>query len=350
MSRFVMTKKIFKEHPIKIILASLCILLFMGFKFWDYYAPLSIHDWNKREISRIKVANPTDLTFAVFGDNKGNYSVFEPLLHDIDHDTEIVFAVDVGDLVSKGKRGKYRRFLNQVQENLTIPFLTAIGNHDLNNGHSGSYLEIFGPTFYSFQIGQSYFIVLDATTESGFDRTERQWLEYELQKAQASKARFVFMHVPPFDPRGNGFNKCLPEKDREDLLDLFRRYNVTHLFASHIHGYFSGVWEGVPYTITGGAGGGLQGSGPEHFFHHYVKVHVSNGKVDIMVKRIDREGPMASFFDLMEDFLIEWGLLVGAGISLFTFGLSIRRNHGSKSHHLHGQPIKIVEKGDCRNL
>jgi hypothetical protein len=334
MSRFVMTKNIFKEHPIKIILTSLCILLFMGFKFWDYCVPLSIHQWNQREISRIKVANPTEFTFAVFGDNKGNKSIFEPLLRDIDHDTEIAFAIDVGDLVSEGERGKYRRFLNQVQENLTIPFLTAIGNHDLNNGSSSNYQEIFGPTFYSFQAGQSYFIVLDATTESGFDRTERQWLEYELQKAQALKTRFVFMHVPPFDPRGNGFNKCLPEKDREDLLDLCRRYNVTHLFASHIHGYFSSVWQGVPYTVTGGAGGKLQGKDPEHFFHHYIKVHFSNGKVDLMVKRIDREGPMASFFDLMEDFLLEWGLLVIAGIFLLTLGLSIWRNHVSKSFHL----------------
>ena len=140
------------------------------------------------------------------------------------------------------------------------------------------------------------------------------------------------MHVPPFDPRGNGFSECLPEKNREDLLDLFRRYNVTHVFASHIHGYFSGVWEGIPYTITGGAGGRLKGSDPEHFFHHYVKVHVNNGNVDTTVRRIDAESVMKSLIDLMEDFLLEWGLLVGAGISLLTLGLSIWRNHGSKSY------------------
>jgi serine/threonine-protein phosphatase CPPED1 len=329
MGQFITTKKVFKAHLVKIILASLCILLFMGLKFWDYYAPLPIHDWNNKEISRIKVTNSENFTFAVFGDNKGNNFIFEPLLGDIDHNMEAAFAIDVGDLVREGKKGKYRRFLNQVQENLAIPFLTAIGNHDLNNGSSNNYLKIFGPTYYAFQVGQSYFIILDATTESGFDKPERQWLEDELQKAQTSKARFIFMHVPPFDPRGNGFNKCLPEKDRKDLLDLFKRYNVTHLFASHIHGYFSSVWGGVSYTITGGAGAGLQGSDPEHFFHHYVRVHVSNGKVDIMVKRIDREGPMASFFDLMEDNVLEWGLLVGAGIFLLSLGLSLWSRHSS---------------------
>jgi hypothetical protein len=344
MSRFLMTKKIFKGHPIKIILASLCILLFIGLKFWDTYAPLPIHDWNNKEISRIKVDNSDKFTFAVLGDNKGNNSIFEPLLRGIDHNTEIAFAIDVGDLFSEGKKGRYRRFLNQVQENLAIPFLTAIGNHDLNNGSPSNYLEILGPTYYTFQAGQSYFIVLDATTESGFDKAERQWLEDKLQKAQPSKARFVFMHVPPFDPRGNGFNKCLPEQNGKDLLDLFRRYKVTRLFASHIHGYFSGVWEGIPYTITGGAGGRLQGSDPEHFFHHYVKVHVNNGNVDTEVRRIDAENVMKSFIDLMEDFVLEWGLLVGAGISVLVLGLSIRRNRGSKSYRLGSNPQKSKKK------
>lgn len=322
-----MTTKVFKACPIKIILASLCIMLFIGLQAWEYSAPLSIFDWNEKNISRIKVSTYGDFTFAVFGDNKGNSTVFEPLLRDIDHRMEIVFAIDVGDLVSGGKRGHYRRFLKQVQENLAIPFLTAIGNHDLNNGGSGNYRKIFGSTYYAFQAGESYFVVLDAPTESRFDELERRWLEVELQKAQASKARFVFMHVPPFDPRGGGFKKCL--KDGKDLLDLFRRYKVTHLFASHIHGYFSGVWEGVPYTITGGAGGGLEGRDAEHFFHHYVQVHVQHGKIDTKVRRIDKESSLASFIDPIKDYVLEWGSLIGAGISLLSLVLSMRSRSNS---------------------
>jgi hypothetical protein len=182
--RFVMIKKVFKEHPIKIIFAFLCILLFIGLEIWDDHAPLSIHNWNKKEISRIKIADPDNFTFAVFGDNKGNYSFFEPLLSDVAQDKEIAFAMDLGDLVGDGRRGQYRRFLNQVQKNVAIPFLTAIGNHDLENGSNNNYQETFGPTYYAFQVGQCCFIVLDASKGSGFDRTERQWVEGELRKAQ----------------------------------------------------------------------------------------------------------------------------------------------------------------------
>jgi 3',5'-cyclic AMP phosphodiesterase CpdA len=288
------------------------------------------HKWNQQEASRITVADPNDFSFAVMGDNKGNHSVFEPLAQDIDHDKEIRFAIDCGDLVREGRVGLYRRFLQRVQENLAIPFLTAIGNHDLNDdGSNKNYQEIFGPTYYSFQVGQGYFIVLDAITEADFDKKERQWLENELQKSQASKACFVFMHVPVIDPRGGIFHKSLPDKDQQDLLDLFRRYKVTHLFASHLHGYFSGIWEGVPYTLTGGAGARLQGTDPEHFFHHYVKVHVSQGKADIMVRRIDTANTVVFFFDLMEDYSLQWGLLTAAGLLPFALGLSIMKRRRS---------------------
>ncbi len=323
-----MIKEVFKEHPVKMVLAPLCILLLMGLKVWNNVAPLSTHDWNKKEITRIKVSNPEDFTFAVFGDNKGNYSIFEPLLQEIDQSREIAFALDVGDLVNEGTRGQYRRFLHQVQENLNIPLVGAAGNHDIYKG-SDNYRQIFGPLYFSFEVGRSYFIVLDATTEAGFDRAERQWLEDELQKAQTFQTRFVFLHVPLLDPRGNGFNKCLPEKDSKDLLDLFRRYPVTHVFASHIHGYFSGVWEGVPYTITGGAGGGLQGSDPQHFFYHYVKVHVNKGKVDMMARHVSPESNLARFYDIIEDDLVTWGLVLVAGVLLFPLVLSVRGGHDS---------------------
>jgi hypothetical protein len=329
-----MAKSVFKNHKVKIVLASICVMLFIGLKFLNNFAPLAMHNWNSKQISRIKVTDPEDFKFAVFGDNRGNRSVFEPLLRDIDKSKEMAFAIDVGDLVSIGKRGPFRSFLRKVQENLTIPLVTAIGNHDIDKNSSSIYQEIFGPTYYAFQVGQSYFIVLDATTETGFNKVERQWLENELKKSQTFQARFVFMHVPAFDPRGNDSSEFVQQKDWKDLLALFRHYKITHLFASHLHGYFSGVWEGVPYTITGGAGGRLRGTDPQHFFYHYIKVHISKGQVQTMVMRIDSEGTMGPVFDILEDIieneLVGWGLLLVAGISLLSLGLSIRHEHGLK--------------------
>jgi len=314
--------KVLRKHPINLIIASLFILGFVAFEFWDHYIPPSVQDRNQRETSRIKV-DPDDFSFAVFGDHKGHEFIFEPLLRDVAKNQKLTFAIELGDLVRQGRRWFYRRLLNEVEKNLSIPYLAVIGNHDLYRG-SNNYREIFGPTYYSFQIGQTYFIMLDTSARFRFDKAQRQWLEAELERSQASEIRFVFAHVPLFDPRGRPeFVKCLSEKDGKDLLDLFRRYHVTHFFASHIHGYFSGAWEGVPYTITGGAGAGLHGRDPEHFFHHYIKVHVSGDKVEIEVKRIDvHKSSLKDFLSFIKDFGPEWGLFVGMLISLLILGYS----------------------------
>ena len=326
-----LSRKVFRNHPVNLIIASLFILGFVAFEFWDHYIPPSVQDRNKREISRIKV-DPADFSFAVFGDHKGHEFVFERLLRNVDQDQKLTFAIELGDLVRQGRRWFYRRLLHQVKKNLTLPFLTAIGNHDLYRG-STNYREIFGPTYYSFQIGQTYFIILDTSARFRFDKAQRQWLEAELQRSQASKIRFVLAHVPLFDPRGRPeFVKCLSEEDGKDLLDLFRRYHVTHFFASHIHGYFSGAWEGVPYTITGGAGAGLHGKDPQHFFHHYIKVHISGGEVEMEVRRIDaQKSSLKDFLSFVKDFGPEWGLFAGMLISLLTLGLSVNKDYRKRT-------------------
>jgi hypothetical protein len=320
-------KKVFRNHPVNLIIASLFILAFVGFEFWDHYIPPPVQDRNQREISRITV-DPADFSFAVFGDHKGHDAHFEPLLHDVSRDKQIAFAIELGDLLRKGRKWFYRRFLNQLEKNISIPFLTAIGNHDLYRG-SGNYREIFGPTHYSFQIGQVYFIILDTSARFRFDKAQRQWLETELQKSQSSRIRFVLTHVPLFDPRGRPeFVKCLSEKDGKDLLDLFRRYHVTHFFASHIHGYFSGTWDGVPYTITGGAGAGLHGKIPQNFFHHYIKVHVAGDQVRMEVRPIEAKMVAAkNFLSFLKDFGPEWGLFAGSILSLLTLGFSIQKDY-----------------------
>ena len=320
-------KKLLKNHFINLIITFLFILGFIVFEFWDRYIPPSVQDRNQREISRIKV-DPADFSFAVFGDHKGHDARFQPLLRDVNHDRQIAFAVELGDLVRQGRRWFYRRLLNQVEKNLSIPFLAVIGNHDLYRG-SANYREFFGPTYYSFQIGEVDFIVLDTSARFLFDKAQHQWLETELQRSQDSKVRFVFMHVPLFDPRERPeFVKCLSEKDGKDLLDLCKRYNVTHVFASHIHGYFSGAWEGVPYTVTGGAGAGLHGKDPQHFFHHYIKVHVAGGKVAMEVMRIDvGKSNVKDFLSFIRDYGPEWGLFAGVLISLFTLGFSIKKGY-----------------------
>ena len=128
-----------------------------------------------------------------------------------------------------------------------------------------------------FSSKDNYFIVVNDAEPDGIGEVQWRWLENELKQSQSYKTRLVFLHTPLFDPRGGDKHHCLPEAAGRRLAALLRQYHVTHIFAGHIHSYFSGDWDGVPYTITGGAGAPLYGTDPNHFFYHYLKVTLQGG-------------------------------------------------------------------------
>ncbi len=288
--------KLFHGRPerlpvLMIGLTVLCLLVSVGAGFGADPGPLPAQDWNPCNLARIKVPTGRPLTFAVLGDNRSNPAVFNQVLRQLDCAPGLAFAIDVGDLVDRGSVETFAAFLGQVRQSLRLPFLTVLGNHDLEPDHSpGLYRKIFGPDYYSFQVRDNYFIVINDLEPDGVGEAQWGWLEKELRKSRAFKTRLIFLHVPLFDPRGGENHHCLSEAAGHKLAALFRQYRVTHIFAGHIHGYFSGNWDDVPYTISAGAGAPLYGTDPEHFFHHYLKVTLDEGKVHIEVQRLAAGG------------------------------------------------------------
>jgi Calcineurin-like phosphoesterase len=283
---FRVLKALHGRHPVNFLLFYLCLLCLIGVEVWFNSTSLPTQHWIAENLRKIRAEGSNDFSFAVFGDNKNSHSIFPELLRKVDQDHDIKFALDMGDLVFDGEMEKYRYFINQVRDNIKKPFLTAIGNHEIGERGRGLYYDLFGPFYYSFQIGGTYFIVLDDADEIGLDPWQQAWLEKALKKSQGYTTRFVFMHVPLFDPRGWGYHHGLPETEARSLLKLFKQNNVSHLFASHIHGYYEGQWEGIPYTITGGAGAELAGKDPKHDFFNYIKVGVKGNTVDVTVQPI----------------------------------------------------------------
>ncbi len=249
-------------------------------------------DWNRKNLARIQATAAAPLTFAVFGDNRGEHpAVFALLLQEVDRDPSLAFGIHLGDMIRKTGLKKYRTFFQAVRLNLHKPLLSVIGNHELH-GDRGlkSYHDIFGPDYYSFQLQNNYFIVADDAAAKGMDPGQLRWLEAELQKSQAAKTRLVFLHVPLFDPRGGENRHCLRPELASRLLLLFQKYHVTRVFAGHIHSYYTGAWDGVPFIISGGAGARLYGDDPQHAFYHYLKITIKGSKVDIQVRRLPIEG------------------------------------------------------------
>ncbi len=232
-------------------------------------------------IEKIFPPNPDDFTFAAFGDNRGSTTIFERLLTRISDDPDILFAVSTGDIVGRGTPKLFDFFFSQVTRYLTKPLVFTVGNHELAGGGTALYASVVGRRDYSFVFGDAYFIVIDDTDESRIDSVFEEWLRKELDAAGRYHETLVFMHVPLFDPPGTDIRHSQGPAAAERLMDVFRDYRITYIFCSHIHGYYQGSWEGIPYVISGGAGAPLIGTDPAHYFYHYLKVRVRGGAVTI---------------------------------------------------------------------
>jgi len=320
------------------------IIVISTFKYVYPFFHESERDLIYKSLTSLKTSTSTsNFSFAVVGDNKNSISTFRRIINSINSDLDIKFVVNTGDMVFDGSPVKYNFYLKQIKK-FKIPVLIVPGNHDVEDHGVENYIEIFGPLYYSFHLGEAYFIILNNSNEERIDSYQMWWLREELEKSKTYRYRFLFMHVPIYDPRlkydqqpGHSMKDL---ENAKKLLSLIENYNVTMIFAGHIHGYFKGYWEKVPYIITGGAGAELFGVDPNHYFYHYIKVNVSEEGVNYELIKlrspdfnvIDRIGAFLWLY--LYSFVVTnyWAILLA--LSLFIFGSML----------IHGKERKLLIK------
>ncbi len=243
---------------------------------------------NQKQIEKIQQNQSDKFSFAVLSDSHvnpvdgGNSKTLKSILKDIDKGN-YAFAIDVGDLVAGD--GKNGQFFYDIIKGSKIPVLTAVGNHDIESDGGKNYLSVFGDFYYSFSYGNSLFIVAGDASESMVTAQQASWLEAQLQRNYRHK--FVFMHIPFYDPRPS-INHALgafPSGDLKAKLAsaLMEKYKPDIVFFGHIHAYYDWTRNGVEYITTGGSGGGAVGNNPAHDFHNYIDIQVDG---DSVVKKV----------------------------------------------------------------
>jgi 3',5'-cyclic AMP phosphodiesterase CpdA len=277
--------KALRRQPVKATLFAACLAGYLAVDIWDDVAPVGTHDWIAEQLKALHVANPGDFHFVVYGDNRGDNPPFASILDEVAADPSIAFVVGNGDLVKTPGKENYRQFLQQVNVRMRVPFIPAPGNHDLEDG-GFLWPKIMGPLNYSFRVGPHAFIAFDDNSTGDLAESRLQWIEQALADAQDCDTRIVVMHVPLFDRANGTIGHCISEAQSRRLTEIFHKGRVTYVFASHIHGYLKGEYEGIPYTISGGGGARLGGSNPEHYFFHYLHVHLHGGRVDVEVRPV----------------------------------------------------------------
>jgi 3',5'-cyclic AMP phosphodiesterase CpdA len=195
-------------------------------------------------------------------------------------------AIIEGDIVAKGNEDRYRFFFRELSKvKGETPIYFVPGNHDVS-GDNGTYsVENFrrycGPDYYWFSWGNAAFVVLN-DAQSTIAKDQLRWLETTLRKLRGiSTYIFVFMHVPPFDPR-EGYRYSLPEPIGKRFMRLMERFRIDYVFSGHLHCYFRKVINGVTYIGCPSAGGTPRCPNPSY---GYIQVAVSRqGLKDSVVK------------------------------------------------------------------
>ena len=225
-------------------------------------------------------------SFSVVPKDVGNYTVLAFGDHRSDGGKEVppaflkvrdamnaddgVFIIDGGDLVYSGKVDEWGELMKEWKWNK--PVFIAVGNHEYRGEGINVYHMLFGPTDYSFVLGDYYYIFMNNIDHDyGLSDEQWEWLQNELEKAKSlGKKPVIVMHAPPVDPRPNG-NHGMNYMDGKKLLQLMKAYNAFGVF-SHIHMFWDGEIGGVRYIVTGGGGAPLYAKPDEGGFYHYARL------------------------------------------------------------------------------
>jgi Icc protein len=226
--------------------------------------------------------------FAFFSDLHKGWGVYKPIMEEIARD-EYSFAIIGGDIVPQDREDRYRFFFRQLAEvRGKIPIYFVPGNHDVYDKNNTYSLENFhtycGPDYYWFSRGNAAFVVLnDANLTIGEDQF--RLLEDTLLKLKGRFNHiFVFMHVPPFDPR-EGKNYALPAPIAKRFMRLMERFKVDYVFSGHIHCYSREVIKGVTYIGSPAAGGTPRCADSLYLYYGYIQVVVQGQRLkDSVIK------------------------------------------------------------------
>lgn len=173
------------------------------------------------------------------------------------HSGQKMYALTLGDMTwdlywykNNYALPQYRETINRQVKNLQI--YHTMGNHD-NDFMTASdydaavkYVDCIGPTFYSFNIGQVHYVVMDNIDCSAYDGTDSRnyvkklsneqlkWLAKDLAYVDKSTPLIVAMHAQIYKPTSTGFAFDHDSANTEALLAALDGYEV-HFVTGHTH-------------------------------------------------------------------------------------------------------------------
>lgn len=197
--------------------------------------------------------NKKSVSFTVVNDIHGNNEMLAALTDNVRKDKND-FVLFNGDMVTTFASGQqiFDGFLTTAVKGFAseIPFFYARGNHETRGLFFAHYRDYFpsstGQTYYSFQAGPVFFIVLDGGEDKpdsdieynglgGFDTyraQEAEWLKETLDSDACKNAayRVVVIHIPPGYSAWYG-----PIEAKRLFVPLLNDANIDLMLCGHLH-------------------------------------------------------------------------------------------------------------------
>lgn len=167
------------------------------------------------------------------------------------------FGISLGDLVGDdlSLQPKYK----SVISTMGLPWYNVMGNHDMNYDaqvdslSDETFEKNFGPNNYSFNYGNTHFIVLDNIIYpnprtgkgylGGFRKDQLDFVENDLQHVDKDKLIVLAFHIPLYHEHSDIFRN----EDRQRLFDILAPFKHTLSLSAHTHfqrQYFYGEKDG----------------------------------------------------------------------------------------------------------
>ena len=203
--------------------------------------------------------------FAVVGDSQGHNEVLAEIVEEVNQ-SGVDFLICLGDLVASGTEEEYRTF-QETMAALNYPYYSVPGNHDIRGEGAQYYRSRLSPEDYYFDYGGFRFIFVDS---SSLGLTDAQLFRLQ-ENLTGAPPGFVFLHVPPLDPRVNDHAFLDPGR-AEAFIDLVSAPSrrVQGVFSGHIHMFHHRVISGVHHVVSGGGGAALYAAADEGGYYHFT--------------------------------------------------------------------------------
>ncbi len=137
---------------------------------------------------------PDSWTFLAFGDTHDEYDDLENTVR-IMNQSDARFALIAGDMTDRGLLQEFE-WSGKLYRELSMPFFTAIGNHDELSDGPEIYKEMYGPTEYSFRHGPLKFVVFDSNYLERPSAPNRDWLTAQVEDIGDALGVVLVTHMP----------------------------------------------------------------------------------------------------------------------------------------------------------